>query len=445
VIKRTLVRGVRKSAHRSRKALMLGANYSGRVENKAHRIINGTDDTIKLHDKVLFEKIYYDALPYITPIHPALPTADRKSRTSLLIPSLQKSSFFGGTATAIFLAGMVAEKTQTPLYVYETLKKGEEESSSIKKFLNDNSINFTQNIEVIDLSPRTYNQYGYIDLHPDDIYICSAWWDAYLLEKLPIVRKFIYMIQDYEPIFYNNSDMRVLAEGTYTSNRFVPVCNTELMYKFMSQKGYSYIKNEGLYFEPAVSLSNKIELKLKTSKLPKKMFIYGRPSVERNLFYTALKALDELFTEQQLNPQDWECYMAGQDGISNILLESGKEVVSMGKLSINEYYGFAKDIDLAISLMLAPHPSYPPLELSSLGAAVVTTSYETKKDLNAYNKNLVVGGSSVDEVKSSILKAVRINPEERYNNAKATNLPTDWESALTKTVDSAIKATLNKT
>jgi hypothetical protein len=57
---------------------MLGAHYSGRVENKAHRIINGTDDTIKLQDQVLFEKFYYSALPYITPVHPALPTVDRE-------------------------------------------------------------------------------------------------------------------------------------------------------------------------------------------------------------------------------------------------------------------------------------------------------------------------------------------------------------------------------
>jgi hypothetical protein len=411
------------------------------VENKAHRIINGTDDTIKLHDKVLFENIYYDALPYITPIHPALPTINRESRTSLLIPSLQKSSFFGGTATAIFFAAMMAEKTKKPLYVYETLKKGNEEGSAIKKFLKDNSINFSQDVVLVDLSPRKYNQYGYIDLHPDDIYVCSAWWDAYLLEKLPLVKKFIYMIQDYEPIFYSNSDMQVLAESTYHSGKFVPVCNTELMYKFMSHKDYAHIKNSGMYFEPAVNLSAGIKMtNNKDQKQPKKLFIYGRPSVERNLFYTALKALDELFTDQELNGQEWECYMAGQDGLSNIVLESGKEIISLGKLSINEYYDFAKDVDLAVSLMLAPHPSYPPLELSSLGAAVVTTAYETKKDLDMYNKNLVIGGSTIEDVKASILKATKLDRDSRQKNALSTTLPTDWESALSKTVDSAIKA-----
>jgi hypothetical protein len=421
---------------------MLGAHYSGRVENKAHRIINGTDDTIKLQDQVLFEKLYYSALPYITPVHPALPTVDREGRTSLLIPSLQKSSFFGGTATAIFFAAMVAEKTKTPLYVYETLKKGDEDGSTIKKFLKDNSINFTQNVEVVDLSPRKYNQYGYIDLHPDDIYICSAWWDAYLLEKLPMVRKFIYMIQDFEPIFYSNSDLQVLAERTYHSDKFVPVCNTELMYKFMSKQNYEYIKKHGIYFEPAVNLSSRIKsLEQRDSSKPKRLFIYGRPSVERNLFYTALKAVDELFTEQRLSPQEWECYMAGQDGISNILLESGKEIESLGKLSIDEYYDFAKDIDLAVSLMLAPHPSYPPLELSSLGAAVVTTAYETKKDLSIYNKNLVIGGSSVEEVKDSILQAIKLDVAARQKNALSTDLPVNWESALSNVVDSAIKAT----
>lgn len=439
MIKRTAVRGVRKTAHLTRRVLSVGANYSGKVENKAHRIINGMDDTIKLHDKVLFEKLYYESLPYVTPVHPALPTVGRSGHVSLLIPSLQKSSFFGGTATALIFAGLTAEKLGMDLVIMETLKKGRARKSDLRAFFKDNKVPFKHNIKLVDLSPRKYNNYGYIGIHPDDVFICSAWWDAYILEKLPLTKKFIYLIQDYEPIFYNNSDLRVLAESTYMSDKFVPVCNTKLMLEHMADHGYTSISKNGVCFEPAVNAGKKVGIAKDAPKGRKTLFVYGRPSVERNLFFTALKSLDEAFTRNVLDPDEWDCYMAGQDGLSTIVLKSGVEIKPLGKMSMCDYYEFAKQVDLAVSLMLAPHPSYPPLELASLGAAVVTTKYMNKQDLTGYSKNIIASGTSVDELVQSISQATRIDPAARKKNAEDSSISSDWRKALENVVNHAVK------
>lgn len=441
MIKRTAVRTIRKSAHISRRVLSIGANYSGRVENKAHRIINGMDDTIKLTDKIQYEKLYYESIPYVTPVHPALPRVGRKPRTTLLIPSLQKSSFFGGTATALIFAALTANESDTDLLIVETLKKGQIKLEELETFYRKNDIVLKNDVSLIDISPRKFNHYGYIDLHPEDTFVCSAWWDAYIIEQLPLVKKFIYLIQDYEPIFYNNSDMYALAESTYNSEKFVPVCNTKLMHAFMSHKGYKYIAKDAVYFEPAVNIGEKIGVSNRTPKDKKILFVYGRPSVERNLFYTAIKVLEEVFTEQLLDPAEWKCYMAGQDGISNILLESGVQVTNLGKMDIDKYYEFARTVDLAVSLMMAPHPSYPPLELSSLGAAVVTTKYETKQDLSVYNKNLFMADTTITSIKQQLLDAAKIPLKQRIANAKQTKLPLSWKEALNNTVKVAIEKT----
>lgn len=439
MIKKTVVRGVRKSAYLSRRVLSVGANYSGRVENKAHRIINGTDSSIVLKEKVQFEKLYYESIPHITPIHPALPKAGRKAHVTLFIPSLQKSSFFGGTATALIFAAMVAEKKNMPLVIVETLKHGKLKERDLLEFYETNKITLSIGVDIRDISSRRYNHYGYIDLHPDDLFICSAWWDAYLIDRLPLKHKFIYLIQDFEPIFYNNSDMYNLAESTYASERFVPVCNTALMLKFMKSRGYKYIADNGISFEPAVNVGSMLGVTMPSKeKVKKKLFLYGRPSVERNLFYSATDALNQIFTENSLDPSGWECYMAGQDGLSTILLESGQEITNLGKMTTAEYYEFAKDVDLAVSLMMAPHPSYPPLELASLGAAVVTTRYETKQDLSKYSNNIFMTDLNVESIKEGILLASKLPAEERYTNAQSTKLPSSWEESLATTVDNAL-------
>lgn len=420
-------RGVRKGAHLSRKVFSKAANFSGKVEQKADRIIHGTDPTTQIHDKVLFEKIYADALPEIVPIHPSLPYTGRPAYVNLFIPSLQKSSFFGGTATALIFAGMLAKEKGFPLRVAETLVHGKATIVELSKFFGSHGIDLGENdISLMNLAGRKYNHYGYIDIHPDDIYVASAWWDAHLLQRLPLQKKFVYLIQDYEPIFYNNSDQYIYSEATYKNESFIPVCNTELMLTFMKSKGYDYISNNALFFEPAVGINHSRKDAKKGDK--KRLFLYGRPSVHRNLFYGALDTLNHAFGSYALNASEWEVFMAGQDNIPDILLDGGVTVKNLGKLTMDEYHDFAASVDVALSLMLAPHPSYPPLELASLGANVVTTAYETKQDLSRYASNITIVKPERDELIKAIVAASKDTSKPKVN------INSDWHSTLAPTV-----------
>ncbi|MGI9027259.1 MAG: hypothetical protein ACR2FM_00210 [Candidatus Saccharimonadales bacterium] len=421
-------RGLRKSANITRKISTKAANFSGRVEQKADRIIHGTDPTIKIHDKILFEKIFAEAIPEITPIHPALPLAGRKACVTLLIPSLQRSSFFGGTATALIFAGMIAKKKGMALRIVETLQHGAAKESSLVTFFKSSGISFKlDEIKIIDISARRYNHYGYLDIHPQDEYVASAWWDAYLLDQLPLLKKYIYLIQDYEPIFYNNSDKYVLSEQTYRSTKFIPVCNTELMYKFMCSKGYKNIESDALWFEPAVAVAPKAKKKSVAATAKRKMFIYGRPSVARNLFFFTLMCVDEVFTNYKLVASDWEIYMAGQDNLADMVLSSGVTVKNLGKMDMAEYHALVQDTDLAISPMMAPHPNYPTLEFASAGAVVVTTKYETKQNLSMYSENIIISDLDKDSFTNAIVKAANRKPSQAVNSSR---ISADWQSSL---------------
>ncbi len=426
-------RGIRKSAHISRKILSKAANFSGRVEQKADQIIHGTDPTIKIHDTILFEKVYFETLEEVIPLHPALPRAGRRPGLTLLIPSLQKSSFFGGTATALILAALSARTQNMDLRIIETLRHGRAKIPELVSFYKAAGVFLSEEqIELIDVSGRKYNNYGYIDMHPEDIFMASAWWDAYVLDKLPLLRPYIYLIQDYEPIFYNNSDKYVLAESTYRSEKFIPVLNTELMYKFMANEGYEYIQKNGFWFEPAVNMGTVYGYPKQVSKAKKRLFFYGRESVSRNLFFSGLNVLNSLFTSQELVSSEWEIFMAGQDGIADIVLESGATVKNLGKMSLDEYHEFIKTVDVAISLMMAPHPNYPTLEFASCGAAVVTTKYKTKQDLSQYSNNIIVADATEQSLAEAIIKATKMSFSVRLQNAKKSNIPTSWQESLKK-------------
>ena len=60
---------------------------------------------------------------------------------------------------------------------------------------------------------------------------------------------------------------------------------------------------------------------------------------------------------------------------------------SVGKLSLEAYGALLNDCAIGISLMLSPHPSYPPLEMAHSGILTITNSY-ADKDLSTWHDNI---------------------------------------------------------
>ncbi len=438
-IKTFTLRSARKSAHIGSKTLHKALSITTRVEGKATRILEGTDFSVQLDETVPLEKVYYNSLPYITPLNPALPLVGQKASIVLLLPTLDGKSFYGGTATALIVAGRAAELEKKPLRIVQTLKTGH--AKDLSNFFSKEGITLKESdISVNSVADRAYNVYGYLAMHPDDTYIASAWWDAYLINQLPLTKKFIYLIQDFEPIFYNNSDLYVLAESTYKMDGYIPLCNTKLMYDFISDRSYSKtFESDARWFEPAVSRIKTGHAEKKKPKQKKRLFLYGRPDVHRNLFFTALNALDFSIKAGFLKQNEWEFYMAGQDNIPDLKLTSGGVIKNLGKMDMQDYIKFSKTVDLAISPMMAPHPNYPTLEFASIGSAVVTTKYSNKTDLSNYSPNIFMSDIDAESMAGAINAAEKLTYEQRIKNLNSGNISSSWQVSLDEPLRAVLK------
>jgi hypothetical protein len=434
--KEFIVRVIRKVAHIGNRALHKALSLSTRVEGKASRILDGSDYSIKVTDTDTLERVYYSNVPFVLPINPALPRVDQTASVVLLIPSLDGKSFYGGAATALVVAAKLALAKKRPLHILQTTKTGH--PSELQEFFDREGVRLDvkKSVTISSVADRAYNIYGYLPMHPDDIFIASAWWDAHTLLELPMKHKFIYLIQDFEPIFYNNSDFYVLAEETYKKTNFIPVCNTKLMYDFMKSRNYPAFAEKAFYFEPAVSRQLGDGRREKQGK--KNLFLYGRPNVHRNLFFTALNSLDYSFKAGFLNPKEWNIFMAGDDNLPNIKLSSGPVIQNKGKMPMEEYVKFCKTIDVAVSPMMAPHPNYPTLEFASVGAQVVTTRYANKIDLSNYSSNIIMCDIGVESMAGAIREASSRVFKPKKAAAKIM-LPPNWDSSLNSVIDSVLR------
>lgn len=435
----SILRLIRKSAYLIQKIATKMSNFSGKVVNKSTRIITGVDPTLSNNKTTTLERLYYGKIPLIKPIMPAMPAVGSKPTVTLFIPSLDGSSFFGGAATALVVSAKLAIQSKRQLKIVQTVKTGK--PNDLKKFFKSEGIDADNlDIKVISVADRAYNIYGYIPMHKDDIFIASAWWDVHVIDQLPI-DKFIYLVQDFEPIFYNNSDEYVMAEQTYKSKKAIPLCNTKLMYDFMKQQNYPAFAGKNVfYFEPAVSRAKSGLVQQKNDGEKKKLFLYGRINVERNLFFTALNAINRAIDKGYLKTNEFELFMAGQDGISDITLSNGAIIKNLGKMNMEDYIKFSKTIDIAISPMMAPHPNYPTLEFASIGSTVVTTKYANKQSLENYSKNIFMSDLDVESMTNTIKQAVKKTDAQKTVDLKSNNINTNWDESLDTVISNVLKS-----
>lgn len=422
-----MLRTIRKTSNVTKRIVLKGANFLDKVENKSTYLI----DNGVLEKSVNIDSVFYKKYPYLTPIYPALPNIGQRPSVTVFA-FLHPAGFFGGIATLLFVAAKLANELDYDLRVVQTTSFSDK--VDVINFLEKNDIHIPrERYSTINLSNRSIYDYGYLPLHPEDVIIASAWWDAQVASLLPLQNKFVYLIQDFEPIFYNNSDTYALADETYKSNLFWPITNTEILLQYFKQNNYDYIAKNATFFEPAPS-SNLIHEKKIKDKNTKRIFLYGRPQVDRNLFYTAIKAIDKAISSTQLSNHNLEIFSAGSTEVPNIKLSNGIKIINKGKMDLDDYYKFIQTVDVAISPMLAPHPNYPTLEFAHAGATVVTTRWETKQDLSFYSKNIFMCDPTIQDMSDKIIEAIKKPYSEVKKDAKKNNLNTDWNTALNKPI-----------
>jgi len=110
----------------------------------------------------------------------------------------------------------------------------------------------------------------------------------------------------------------------------------------------------------------------------------------------------------------------------------------------SKYLEFIKDVDLGLSLMYSPHPSYPPLDIAACGGVVLTNKYANKQELS-YSKNIICVDLDLDSLIQGFERAVALakNKNLRHQNYLENTLHIDWNTALEHTLNFMAQQTPN--
>jgi hypothetical protein len=348
----------------------------------------------------------------IVEIKPLLsyPSRNPRPRLNLLTPTVNPHQIFGGVATAIKLFTAVADALGDDYDRRIVATDADIEPEAYESLPDYEAVPHAASLDLgrhllVDAYERDGSR---LDLRAGDIFIATAWWTALFALDLERDRArlfggelpFIYLVQDDEPYFQGRSARYALAESTYRRAGAIAVINSEELYTVMSRK---YAFREA-YCAP-YAMDAQISAALHPAPRERLMLVYGRPHVNRNAFELIC---DGLFRWQQRDPiraSRWRILFLGEEFPETLVYPVQNASVG-GKVSLADYASYLSRASVGISLMLSPHPSYPPLEMAEAGLLTLTNQFEgknlTSRFDNIVSLELLEPAALADAIESAV-------------------------------------------
>lgn len=390
------------------------------------------------------EKVF-EHLPSVVPINFKIDSKLAETpRLNVMIPSMKLEHMSGGPNTAINFACRLAQKGVLIRFISTCGPAAKTHEGLYDHFesLVGEKLD-RKNIEIA----CGFHRDKALRLGENDRFFATAWWTAQMVKSvLPKMKqkKFIYFIQDFEPGLYPWSAEYALAMETYSLD-IHPIFNTHFLATFFfNNRSLKFDKSkldvEKHVFDPSFD-RKRFHFQEDLTDRKKRLVFYARPNLAlRNLFELGLKALDQASAEGALDGE-WELLFIG-DKVAPTKLASGQVISNAPWLDFDSYAEMLRNTDIALSLMLSPHPSYLPFESAACGALTVTNTYDVKTAdmLKSVSHNILACEPTVEKIKEGIVKASQLVSDREYRKAGSEiSLPRNWTESFESPLEGAMQ------
>jgi hypothetical protein len=375
------------------------------------------------------------SLPDVVPMN-LLALAGREPRLNVILPGLVMRGMSGGPNTAINLTYRLARSGVPVRYISSDVEMERDTNLLWSHFSKVSGINERlPNVELVSAHDRNVAT----EIGDGDVFFGTAWWTVQMIKHaLPQMRtrRFIYMIQDYEPGLYAWSTRYALAMETYAMDFFGIINARTLADYLFAQKVGRFADprfvNDCIAFDPA------LDRHLFYPELPhpadqkKRLLFYARPQAPRNMYELGMVALRQAVARGAFPADQWELLFIGEN-LPPVHLGNGVVIRQAPWSSYDGYAALLRSSTVGLSLMLSPHPSYPPLEMGMCGMLPVTTTFSVKtaEVLEGYCRNIVAVPPRVEAVVDGLMQAfARSGDIDARRQNSVSTLPSTWDEVF---------------
>jgi O-antigen biosynthesis protein len=352
-----------------------------------------------------------DSLPSVAPVN--FEVDERPGREpflNVMIPGMALWAMSGGPNTALNLTLRLAH-AGVPVRYISTDVAGEK----------DHEVLWDHLAKVSGISERSA-RIEFVDGHDrsvptpigrDDLFLGTAWWTVQMIKEVlgrMRFRRFLYVIQDFEPGLYPWSTTYALALETYSLD-FHGIVNESLLFDYLvaTEAGRfvdADFRNRCCVFEPAVDRT-KFYVDPKRTSCRKRLVFYARSNAPRNLYELGLVALKRAAERGAFRPDEWDLRFMGED-LQPAQLTPEVVIQPLPWLEYDSYAQLLRESHVGLSLMLSPHTGYPVLELAACAVPVVTNTFGTKTAarLERISSNIIAVAPTVEALSDAVVHAV---------------------------------------
>lgn len=288
-----------------------------------------------------------------------------------------------------------------------------------------------------------------LEVSPHDRFVAIGWWMAHVAHRAARdlgQEKFIYLIQEYDPLIFPAGSYHALAAQAYTFPHHAIFSTATLADYFREHRIGVYADGEAapVVVENAVRAFNLSEAELR-ARARRRLLFYTRPEPhnERNMFELGVLALRAAIGEGHFAAGAWEFHgMGAVNKFKSLPLGGGARLEMLPKLSLEDYRAVLPTYDLGLSLMLTPHPSMVPLDMAAAGLVAVTNTFATKtaERLAAISPNIIAAPPTIDGIKLGLVRALGAVDDAAGRVAGSRlNWATSWGETFNPEVMAALR------
>ncbi len=365
---------------------------------------------------------------------PYLPINSEELRINMVTDSLEKDSLFGGVATALIITTIWAQFRKCKLRIIT--RTAPVNAMAYKRIMKINEIINLPEVEFYsdydrDIDGKKNNA---LEVGQSEIFVATSWWSAFAIRKTFPSMKIAYILQEVETFFYPHGDEHSLCQSIMQDKNIVYIVNTKLLFDYFQVHDKNIFLN-GISFEPAFTRSLYQMRTKQDDKKKQRLFFYARPNNPRNLFYRGIDFINKGINSGIIDTDKWEIVCLGIN-VPDVVFDNGYKMINKGILDLDKYGEFLSNVDLALSLMYTPHPSYPPYDVLCSGGVVLTNQCENKKEFQFSKNAILFDLNSNDSFLTNLEKAIALaeNVEKRVNNLQQSNISRSWYESLKSTI-----------
>jgi len=359
-------------------------------------------------------------------------------RVNILIPTIDLEHFFGGYIAKLNLARRLAERgLRVRLVTVDPV-------GALPRDWRDRIEAYSGLAGVFGAVEVAFGRESPgLEVSRDDAFIASTWWTAHIAQRALAGRRFLYLIQEYEPFTFPMGSYAALADESYRFPHVALFSSEPLREYFRSHRIGVYAEGgaagdgASAVFQNAITPVPPPTAEELSDRRPRRLLFYARPEphAARNMFELGVLALGRA-AERGAFAGGWELHGIGTvRSARRIDVGGGVYMRLLPRADQDEYATVLRNHDVGLALMYTPHPSLVPIEMASAGMLTVTNSFENKTAaaLTAISPNLIAAVPGIDDIAAALVEATAgVDDVERRVRGSRVAWSRGWDESFSE-------------